>query len=97
MRFSKLMGWAVVAVGMIATGVKANAADFDHGRFERRDLRHDYARVEELRRDIRADQARLNEDLRCGRTFAARAEARDIARDRAALQAQYRDIHRDWR
>jgi hypothetical protein len=94
--FSKVWLWTVLAVGVMATGAQAKAEDFD-GRFEHRDLRNDNARAGALRRDIGADRDRLNEDMRCGRPLAARATARDIARDQAALDAQYRDIRHDRR
>ena len=94
MRFTKMLAWMVMAAGVVATGAQAKAAEFDRD-FYHRDLRNDYARAGALRRDIAADRFRLNEDLRCGRPLAARAVARDIARDRAALRAQYRDIRHD--
>jgi hypothetical protein len=95
MQFSKMLAWTVVAVGVMATGAQAKAEDF--GRYEHRDLRNDYAHANALRNDIAADRHRMNEDLRCGRPWAAREVARDMARDRAALNAQYRDIRHDRR
>ena len=64
---------------------------------DRRDLRHDYARVDRMRNDIARDRVRLNEDIRCGRSWAAAEDARDLARDQRALDAQLRDIRHDRR
>jgi hypothetical protein len=96
MRFSKVLLWTAIAAGAMATGAQAKAEDFN-GRFEHREARNDYARASALRNDLAADRFRMNEDLRCGRPLAAREVARDIARDQAALNAQYRDIRHDRR
>jgi hypothetical protein len=94
MRNSKWMAWAVVAAGVMVSGVQAKA---EEPRWERRDLRNDYAHADALRADIAGDRARLNEDLRCGRYAAADRDRRDIARDEAALNSQLRDIRHDRR
>ncbi len=86
----KMIAMAAVAAGMLFSTSTAKAED-DY----RRDLRHDYANADRLRADIARDQYRLNQDLRCGRPYAAQAQARDIARDQRALDRQMRDIHRD--
>jgi len=62
-----------------------------------RDVRHDYARVDSMRDDMARDQARLNEDIRCGRTEAAAADARDLARDQKTAQWQRSDVRQDNR
>jgi hypothetical protein len=103
MRYFKVLAWTAMAVGVMATGAQAKAAGFDRDdRFEQRDLRYDhrdvrndYARVNAMRNHIAADRFRLNEDIRCGRTWAAQADARDLARDQAELNAQTRDIRHD--
>lgn len=64
---------------------------------DRRDLRHDYSRVARMRDDIARDRVRLDEDIRCGRSWRAAEDARDLARDQRALDAQLRDIRRDRR
>jgi len=93
MRYNRLFAWCALAVGMALPGASVlSAADWNG-----RDLRHDYARGDRMRDDIARDRARLNEDIRCGRRRAAAADARDLARDQRALDAQYRDIQRDNR
>jgi hypothetical protein len=94
MRYTKILTRTVMVAGILVAYSQAKAEE-PYGRD--RDLRHDYARAHALRRDIAADQYRMNEDVRCGRRYAAASEARDIARDRAALRAQERDIYRDRR
>jgi hypothetical protein len=61
----------------------------------RRDMRHDWRRVQRMRDHIARDRARLDEDIRCGRDAAAARDARDLARDQQALDYQLRDIQRD--
>ena len=92
MRYTKLLAWAVMAVGVMVAGTQANAEE-PYGRG--RDLRGDYRNVNSLRNDIAMRRARLDEDLRCGRRSAAAEERRAIARDEAAINAQYRDIQHD--
>ena len=87
MRYSKLFAWCALAAGMALPGASVlSAADWG-ARGEGRD----YGRVNRMRDDIARDRARLNEDIRCGRRAAAAADARDLARDQRALNAQYRD------
>ena len=96
MRYNKLFAWCALAVGMALPGASVLSAQD----WRDRDLRHDWVRVNRMRDDIARDRARLNEDIRCGRSAAAAADARDLARDQRALEAQYRDIRhdrRDWR
>jgi hypothetical protein len=105
MKYSRWIAGLALAAGMAFPGATALSAqnwraDYynrDGGeRWEqRRDLRHDYARVEAMRVDIARDQARLTEDIRCGRERQAARDAADLARDQRALQAQLRDIQRD--
>ncbi len=90
MRYTKVLGWALMLAGVMATGAQAKAEDL-------RDLRHDYGRADAIRNDIGADRARLNEAVRCGRFGEAAALRRDIARDEAQLGAQVRDIRHDRR
>ena len=93
MRYNRLFAWCALAVGMALPGASVlSAADWN-----RRDFRSDYTRVDRMRDDIARDRARLNEDIRCNRRGAAAADARDLARDQRALDAQYRDIQRDNR
>jgi hypothetical protein len=93
MRYSKLFAWCALAVAMALPGASVLSAADWHARDEWRD----YARVDRIRNDIARDRVRLNEDIRCGRSAAAAADARDLARDQRALNAQYRDIQRDRR
>lgn len=96
MRYSRLIALAAMAAGMALCTSTAKAEDYYRDiRHDRRDLSGDYARANRLRADIAHDRYRLNEDIRCGRGFAAREEARDIARDRRALDHQLRDIRHD--
>jgi hypothetical protein len=87
MKRFKFFAMATLALG-IAAPATLSAQDW-------RDVRHDDARVDNMRDDMARDQARLNEDLRCGRYEAAARDRRDLARDRAALTAQERDIRHD--
>ena len=84
MKYAKFFGLLVVAAGM------ASAADW-------RDVRNDYGRIDRMQADIARDRARMNEDIRCGRQGAAARDAADLARDQRALDAQYRDVRRDYR
>ena len=84
MKFAKFFGLLALAAGM------ASAQDW-------RDIRHDYNRIDRMQADIGRDRARLNEDIRCGRQGAAARDAADLARDQRALDAQYRDVRRDYR
>jgi hypothetical protein len=106
MRYKKLLGCLGLLVGMAS--IPAVAQDGYWQRRDmynnRRDLRHDYARVDGMRADIARDRARMNEHIRCGNDQAAAADAADLARDQRALNAQIRDIqgdrwdlHRDYR
>ena len=99
MRYSKLFAWCALAVAMALPGASVlSAADWrERGEWRERDEWRDYARVDRIRNDIARDRVRLNEDIRCGRSAAAAADARDLARDQRALNAQYRDIQRDRR
>jgi hypothetical protein len=84
MKYAKYFGLLALAAGM------ASAQDW-------RDTRHDYSRIGRMQADIARDRARLNEDIRCGRQGAAARDAADLARDQRALDAQYRDVRRDYR
>jgi hypothetical protein len=84
MKYAKFFGLLVVAAG------KASAADW-------RGVRNDYGRIDRMQADIARDRARMNEDIRCGRQGAAARDAADLARDQRALDAQYRDVRRDYR
>ena len=64
-------------------------------RHDYRDLRSDYAQADRLRADIARDRWMLDEDLRCGREWAARSDAADLARDQRALNRLTRDIRHD--
>jgi hypothetical protein len=93
MRYTKsFMGFAL-AVGLAVSGAYSLSAEDWHNR---QDLRRDYARIDRLRDDIARDRVRLNEDIRCGRQNAAARDARDLARDQRALNAQRRDIRNDY-
>jgi hypothetical protein len=98
MRYTKLFAWFTLAVGMAGASV-LSAADSDWDRrdihYDRQDLRQDYSRLNNLSSDIARDRQRLNEDIRCGRDQAAAQDARDLARDQRALNAQTRDIQHD--
>lgn len=100
MRFSKMFALAAMAAGMVLTTATAHAEDRD-GRWDayhdRRDLRNDYARADNLRAAVANDRYRLAEDQRCGRGWAAAQDARALARDQHALDYQLRDIHHDRR
>ena len=91
MRYTKLLAWFTLAVGMTGASVLSAADSY----WDRRDLRQDYSRLNNMRSDIARDRWRLNEDIRCGRDRAAAQDARDLARDQRALNAQTRDIQHD--
>jgi hypothetical protein len=93
MRYSKMLAWVVMVAGVMVTGAQAKAEEWG----EHRDLRNDYARANALRNEVASDRFRLNEAVRCGRPWEAAALRRDIARDEATLNAQYRDIRHDRR
>ena len=93
MRYSKLLVWSILLAGIGITSAQAKAADFG----DRRDVRHDYARATALRNHIASDRARLREALRHGHYREAEVLRRDIARDEATLNAQYRDVRQDRR
>jgi hypothetical protein len=105
MRYCKLFVWLALAAGVALPGASTLSAQEPYGRDtyqdrrdlrnDRRDLSNDYARVNRLRADLDRDQGKLNEAVRCGRRWEAEQIRRDMARDRAALDAQLRDIHRD--
>ena len=94
MWYSRLLAMAAVAAGLVLSSATAKAGD---PYWDRRDLRHDYARADRLRDDIARDRWRREEDLRRGRVRAAERQTRDIARDERALRNQMRDIRRDRR
>ena len=91
MRCYRLLAMAAAAAGLALSSATAKAADPD---WNRRELRHDYAKADRLRTDIARDEWRRNEDLRRGRLRAAERESRDIARDERALRHEMRDIER---
>jgi hypothetical protein len=95
MRFSKLFALAAMAAGMVLSTAPAHAEDRWDAYRDRRDLRNDYARVDNLRAAIANDRYRLAEDQRCGRGWAAAQDARNLSRDQHALDRQLRDIHHD--
>jgi hypothetical protein len=100
MRYKKVFAWFALAMGMALPGASVlSAEDFYRDRrdlrYDRQDLRHDYSQLNSLRSDIARDRWRLNEDIRCGRDRAAAQDARDLARDQRALDAQIRDIRHD--
>src|SRR5207248_4412380 len=87
----------ILASLTLFTGI-AMAQNFDWDIYnQRRDLHRDYARAAFLREHIARDRARLDEDIRCGRSWAAAEDARDLARDQRALDALVRDIRHDRR
>jgi hypothetical protein len=99
MKYSRWIAGSALAAGMAFPGAtalsaqtwRADSYNRDGGeRWEqRRDLRHDYARVEAMRADIARDQARLNEDIRCGRERQAARDAADLARDSALCKRSF--------
>ena len=89
MRFHKYFAGLALTVGMLIPGAATLSAQ------DWRDVNRDSYRADRRQADIAADRARLNEDIRCGRTAAAARDARDLARDQKALQAQMRDIRHD--
>jgi hypothetical protein len=93
MQFTKWFASLAVVAGMSVAGTGVASAQDWHDR----DLRHDYYRADRMRDDMARDRVRLNEDIRWGRSGAAARDAADMARDRRALEAQRRDIRRDWR
>ena len=95
MRFSKLFALAAMAAGMVLSTATARAEDRWDAYRDRRDLRNDYARVNNLRAAIANDRYRLAEDRRCGRFRAAEQDERQLARDQRALDHQLRDIRHD--
>ena len=103
MRLSKLFASCSVAAGLMLSGGSLMAQDWrgwdnrdrQDLRSDYRDLRHDYASVDRLRADIARDRWRLDQDIRFGRSWAAAEDARDLARDQRALDAQVRDIRTD--
>jgi hypothetical protein len=94
MRYSKLFTWLALALGMALPGTSLVSAAEPYWE-GRRDLNRDYATLQRLRYQIALDRQRLNEDRRCGRYRAAQEDARDLARDQWALDAQVRHIRRD--
>lgn len=98
MRYTKHLAGVVLAMGMLVPGAATlSAQDWRDVRHDQQDSNRDYNRVARMQADMNADQARLNEDLRCGRRGAAARDARDLARDQRAYNAQLRDIHHDQR
>jgi hypothetical protein len=95
MRFSKLFALAAMAAGMMLSTTTARAEDRWDAYRDRRDLRHDYARADNLRAAIANDRYRLAEDRRCGRRWAAEQDERALYRDQRALDYQLRDIRHD--
>lgn len=96
MRINRLFAWCALATAIALPGASVlSAQDRQDVRWDRRDLGRDYAGVDRMRNDIGRDRARLNEDIRCGRSAAAAADARDLARDQQALNYQLRDIQHD--
>ena len=101
----KWLAFLTLTAGLAIPGASTlSAQDWRGIRHDRQDLRGDYARLEAMRADMARDQARLNEDIRRGRSWQAERDARDLARDRRAFEAQQRDswrdrqdLHRDWR
>lgn len=94
MRINRLFAWCALAAGIALPGASVlSAQDWQDVRRDHRDLGRDYARVDRMRDVIGRDRARLNEDIRCGRSAAAAADARDLARDQQAQRRSYRD----WR
>jgi hypothetical protein len=93
MRYTKMLAWAVMVAGVMVTGAQAKAEEWG----EHRDLRNDYARTNALRNHLASDRYRADEAARCGRPWEAAELRHDIARDEAALHAQYRDIRHDRR
>jgi hypothetical protein len=94
----KILTWLALALGMALAGTSLLSAQdrYDYELREgRRDLNRDYATLQRLRYQVALDRQRLNEDRRCGRYWAAQEDARDLARDRWALDAQVRHIRRD--
>jgi hypothetical protein len=100
-----MLVWFALAAGVALPGASTLAAQEPYGRDihnDRRDLRHDYrdmshdyANVDRLRADLARDQFQIDEALRCGRPWEAERIRRDMSRDRAALEYQFRDIRRD--
>ena len=96
MRYSKLFAWLALALGTsILSAQEPYREGRDIRREERQDLNRDYANAQRLRYQIAVDRQRLNEDRRCGRYRAAAEDARDLARDQRALDAQLRHIRSD--
>lgn len=94
MRLRTLASMTVVFGMALASAPGLFAQDI---RNDRRDLHRDYERVERLRRKVARDQWRLDRDYRYGNRWAADRDARELARDQAALDYQLRDIRHDRR
>jgi hypothetical protein len=60
-----------------------------------RDLHRDHEAAERLQAEIARDRLKLDENIRCGREWAARRNAADLARDQRALRALRRDMRWD--
>jgi hypothetical protein len=95
MRYWKSFAHYTLAAGLALGGAMTLSAGNRDVRHDYRDLHRDYSHVNGLRADIARDRVRLNEDIRLGRQGAASRAAADLARDRRALRAELRDIHRD--
>ena len=95
MRYWKSFASYTLAAGLALGGAMTLSARDRYLRRDYRDLDSDYGHVNALRADIAPDRVRLHEDIRLGRPVAASREAADLARDRRALRAELRDIHRD--
>ena len=84
--------YGLAAALALGAAVTLPARDLRHDYW---DLHGDYGRVKALRADIARDRVRLNQDIRLGRRAAASRAAADLARDRQALRAELRDVHKD--
>jgi len=103
MKFSKWFIPIALALGVMAPAASTLSAQeypYYNGAYNRgvyRDIAHDQVRIERLRADIARDEARRAEAWRCGRYGEAQRISRDIARDRAELYYQVRDVRHDYR
>ena len=105
MRLPKKLAWFTLSAALALPGASSLMAqdwryrDTYHDRQDvhrdYRDLGHDYNNVDRMRADIARDRFRLNQDIRSGNSYAAAGDARDLARDQQALNAQFRDAQHD--
>ena len=99
----KRIVFGIVLMGAMSAGslfAQSGYWGYDHGgdgRYNRQDLRHDYARIQRQQDDLYRDQSHLRHELREGDYREAQRIRQDMWRDRQRLENQRQDVRRDWR